>query len=448
MRWKARGVPAVCLGVFLVGTLPVWMHAQETGGSRRSALERQSAALMLRNVHDALKKNYYDPAFRGVDMDARYAAYLARLNRASTRGEALALISAYLSALRDPHTYFAPPNSAQRTDYGFQLEFFGERCFITTVRPNSDAARRLHPGDEILAMNGVAARRQNLPAFQRDAVSFDTGGAIRLQLRDLQGFTREVMLKDDGEEQISGAVYRDMSFSDSSRSNVAMPEQPPNELVRERWVENGSIFIWKMPWFGLDEAQTDSMMHRVQKHQALILDLRGNRGGVVESLAYLAGWFFRRDVLIATPAGRKSMKVILARGRKNAFTGDLFVLVDSRSASGAELFARVMQIEHRGIVVGDRTVGAVMESRVYTFRAGTDPSSEYGAAISHAELRMSDGKSLEGAGVTPDVLAYPSAGDIAAGRDPVLARAAQLAGLNLSAEEAGKFSPFEWAPVP
>lgn len=225
-------------------------------------------------------------------MDARYAAYTARLRRASTRGEALALIAAYLSALGDPHTYFAPPNGTQRMDYGFQFEFFGERCFITTVRPDSDAARRLHPGDEILAMNRVAAKRENLPAFQRDANSFDTGGTIRLQLRDVQGRAREVILKDGGGEQVSGAVYRGVSFSNSSRSSVARPEPPLNELVRERWVENGSIFIWKMPWFGLDDAQTDSMMRRAQKHEALILDLRGNRGGVVSlSRIWPAGFF-------------------------------------------------------------------------------------------------------------------------------------------------------------
>ena len=59
---------------------------------------------------------------------------------------------------------------------------------------------------------------------------------------------------------------------------------------------------------------------------------------------------------------------------------------------------------------------------------------------------MTDGKSLEGTGVRPDEVVLPSALDLAAGRDPVLAHAAQLAGLSLDPVAAGKLFPFEWRP--
>ena len=60
---------------------------------------------------------------------------------------------------------------------------------------------------------------------------------------------------------------------------------------------------------------------------------------------------------------------------------------------------------------------------------------------------MGDGKSLEKNGVSPDEVALPTQKDLAARLDPVLSRAATLAGGTISPEEAGKMSPVEWLPV-
>jgi len=64
--------------------------------------------------------------------------------------------------------------------------------------------------------------------------------------------------------------------------------------------------------------------------------------------------------------------------------------------------------------------------------------------VSESDLIMADGKSLEHSGVTPDELRLPTAADLAAGRDPVLAYAAASLGAKLTPEDAGKMFPFEW----
>ena len=114
---------------------------------------------------------------------------------------------------------------------------------------------------------------------------------------------------------------------------------------------------------------------------------------------------------------------------KDTFTGKVVVLIDSKSGSAAELFARLMQIEKRGVVIGDVSAGVVMQSRSYAQRWESTPSYLYGASITNADVIMTDGKSLEHVGVIPDELLIPTAEDMAANRDPVLARAAELMGV-------------------
>jgi C-terminal processing protease CtpA/Prc len=164
-------------------------------------------------------------------------------------------------------------------------------------------------------------------------------------------------------------------------------------------------------------------------------------------LQWLLGHFFDHDVNIGQRVGRKEMKPEVARAVKNPYTGKLIVLVDSKSASAAELFARVVQMEHRGTVIGDTTEGAVMEAHHYTETSGAESVILYGFSVTDANLIMADGKSLEGTGVTPDEKILPTADDLAAGRDPVLSRAAELAGSKVDPEAAGKLFPYEWPKI-
>ena len=84
-----------------------------------------------------------------------------------------------------------------------------------------------------------------------------------------------------------------------------------------------------------------------------------------------------------------------------------------------------------------------MTSRLFGDEVGLDVVVFYGLSITVSDLIMSDGKSLEHRGVTPDEIRLPTAEDLAAGRDPVLAYASSLAGVKLDPVEAGKFFPIE-----
>lgn len=88
-------------------------------------------------------------------------------------------------------------------------------------------------------------------------------------------------------------------------------------------------------------------------------------------------------------------------------------------------------------MIGDKSAGAVMEGRIHGDSRGVDVKFFYYFNVTEANLIMTDGKTLEKSGVTPDELVLPTGADLAAGRDPVLSRAVELVGAKLDPLEAG-----------
>lgn len=162
------------------------------------------------------------------------------------------------------------------------------------------------------------------------------------------------------------------------------------------------------------------------------------------------GYFFDHPIKFGTEVSRGKSKERVAKNQgSHEFAGDLVVLVDSTSASASEVFARVMQIEKRGKVIGDATSGKVMTAqlfgiaatRLYTFSVSR-------IEVTVADLVMSDGQRLEGKGVVPDVPIVPTGRALAEKADPILAYAAKMEGAQLSAEDAGKFYFITRPPEP
>jgi carboxyl-terminal processing protease len=412
-----------------------------------SKMDRDRDEEMLNVVADDVLKHYYDPNYHGVDLKAQFAAAKLRIKKANSNSMALGEIAAALDSLNDSHTFFLPPKYAFRNDFGWQYQMIGDRCFITEVRPGSDAdVKGVKPGDQILAVNGYIPTRDTLWKMQYDFGVLRPQSGLRLDLQDPLGNKRTV--------GVAAAVHpikrvMDLTLRDGGNDyfDIMRQNEQQSHDVRVRYADSGdALLVMKLPGFYFSESDVGMMFDKARKHNALIVDLRGNPGGSVDMLQHFAGGVLDKDVQIADRVGRKDRKPQIAKTSHRPFTGKVVVLIDSRSASAAELFARLMQIEKRGIVLGDRSSGHVMESRRYTEQFGVETAVFYGVSITDADLIMSDGKSLEHTGVTPDEVLLPSASDLATGRDPVLARAAELLGVKLSPEDAGKMFPFEWPP--
>ena len=200
-----------------------------------------------------------------------------------------------------------------------------------------------------------------------------------------------------------------------------------------------------MPTFLQEERDIDRMIGKARRFKALVLDLRDNGGGYVQTLEHLVSRLIDHKVLVSVERRRRKVDTTWARPRA-PFTGALVVLVNSRSASAAEMLARIVQLERRGTVIGDQTAGAVMTSRGFDEVTSGGRNVAYGVNVTIGEVRMADGMSLEGTGVRPDEVVRPTAHDLVRRRDPTLARAVALlgGGDSLSAEEGGALFPIEW----
>lgn len=410
-----------------------------------SSLDRERAQVMLQNVTSDIRKYYYDPKLHGVDWDAQVGEAKERIAKATSLDAATLEIAAVLEALDDSHTFFVPSYDPIPEDYGWRFQMVGARCYVTHVRPKSDAeAKGLEPGDEVLAINGFTPTREGLNKMEYVFGLLLPQSSLRVDLRDHSGkiCRSDVMAKVRQARSLTD--FADLTGRDTW--GLRLEHEDQRRLMRPQYKELGTkLMIMKLPGFLQPDLDAQEMIGRARKHSGLIVDLRGNPGGAESTLQDLLSGMFESDVKIADRVARGGTTPVMAKSNHhNAFTGRLIVLVDSGSASAAELFARVIQIEKRGTVLGDRTSGSVMEAKYYTHRTGLNPVFFYGTSVADADLVMADGKSLEHAGVTPDETILPSAADLANDRDPAMARAAEMVGVTLGPEEAAKLFPYEW----
>jgi C-terminal processing protease CtpA/Prc len=410
-----------------------------------TGLDRERAQVMLKEIASDIRKHYYDPKFHGVDWESKVEEFKQKINEADSMNRALSQVAGALDLLDDSHTFFLPPSHAFRHNYGWKAQMIGTRCFVIRVRPGSDADKKgVKPGDELTALNGYGPNRDNFWKMEYVYETLRPQPAMRLGLRDPAG---QLLQVDAAAAVVENKRVTDLTGGDGGNDiwDLIRQQENADHVNRAQFSEvDSDVGILEFPGFYFSESEIDDLIGKARKHRSLVLDLRGNPGGSVETLKYLIGSFFENEVKVCDRVSRSERRPIIVKPHGHPFTGKLVVLVDSKSASAAEVFARVVQIEKRGTVLGDRSSGSVMEAKHYDYQTGTGTVVFYGASITDADLVMADGMSLEHKGVAPDEVVLPSAQDLAKGFDPVMARAAETVGGKLSPEAAGKLFPYEW----
>ncbi|HEV7701165.1 MAG TPA: S41 family peptidase [Pyrinomonadaceae bacterium] len=208
--------------------------------------------------------------------------------------------------------------------------------YVLATAPGSPAARaQLKFGDRIVAINGEKMSGRDTDIV-RDQIRGAVGSVFRLT--------------------VERAATKRMETIEVRRGRVAQPSIPDAYILRPGvgYIELSEGFNYTTS----DEMDVALRELKKQGMRALILDLRGNPGGIVDQAVKVAEKFLPSGTLILTQRGRSSIdNRVWKSGNSNPETMPLVVLVNEDTASASEIVAGAFQDNDRAMIVGGRTFG-------------------------------------------------------------------------------------------
>lgn len=419
-----------------------------SGGSRAAAQGTEAAPIdtavelaTFDSVWTRIQRTYYDSTMRGIDWSAVRTELRPRVARARSRAEVRATITQMLSRLGESHFAVLPGSvlgdsvPAAATDHpgdaGMEVRLLEDRLIVTRVDPAGPAAQAgIRTGwtidrigsTEVAPLIGtlgtVTGERERRIAAIRLNLRFigeltgPAGSRLSLALRDERGVVRPhdlVRREAPGQAIQFGAL-------------PTMLTRLEHERVAQGTGCAGVIrFNMFMPPIA---APFDDAIGALRDCKGIVLDLRGNLGGVAAMVMGLAGYFFEEQVLLGELRLRGSELRYTANPRRvsrhgdrtEPYSGPLAILVDELSASTTEIFAAALQHLSRARVFGVPSAGQALPALLMRLPNGD------GLMYVIADFVAPGGRRLEGQGVVPDErIAITRAGLLAGSDEPLLA---------------------------
>lgn len=383
----ARPAPALAASTTISG------EATAAGApDRRQARMNQR---VFDRVWSEVRREYYDPALRGVDWNAARARFRPQALAATDERALYRVLNAMLDLLDDGHAAASPPAAVRRQEAQFARRAVMGLTLMRGETPDDWTVERVRPGspaEEAGLQPGWALNSLDGQPWGPDVETFD-GRPVHLVLTDETGQRREATLTPRIMEAVQPFV------ADTSRPGVL--------VLRIEQFDKGLG-----PWMG-------GALSGLAPDVDVILDLRGNPGGRLREAESVLTCFLPRNQPWATRTGRTGRAVVLrAAGdcgvRRDPVANPVAVLVDQGSRSAAELTPAALQEARRGIVVGERTGGSVLIAQETNLPDGGR------LTLSRADFVTSGGTRLEKRGVTPDIAAPRTVAQRRAGDDPTL----------------------------
>jgi carboxyl-terminal processing protease len=315
-------------------------------------------------------------------------------------------IRGMVAALGDAHSNYMTPEEYQiaSTDLtgelegiGAQVEGAGDYLRIVSPFPGSPAEKAgLQPRDLIVKVDGQ-----------------DVGGLGEAKIISL--------VRGPAGSKVHLTIQREGSASllefDVIRAKITLPSVESKML-------DGNVAYVKLNDFGAktpDELNSALKTLLAQKPVGLVLDLRGNPGGYVDTAISVASQFIPSGVIMRARYNDGSEQTHQAIAGGLATNIPMVVLVNKGSASASEIVSGAIQDYGRGKIVGETSYGKGSEQQLTPLRGNNGV-----VRITVAHWFTPKGRSIEKVGITPDVTVTLTADDTAAKRDPQLDAAVKL----------------------
>lgn len=417
-----------------------------TPRARRDVAER---------VWQLLNDRYHDPSFNGVNWAEVRARRVPQAIAARSDVALYAALKAMAAELRDPHTevltareaidlrqFVAPRN-------GVTLSVIDGRLAVLEVEPDTPgAAAGLRAGDAVLAINdamitpaflSAAAADPDtelsrplagdgpeaLPADAVDAARVRAMRAVRRLLRS-QAPAAEVPSARPPPAQLSMrlVIERPPAVDALQVTVVAAPRARPPQ-AHLRWLDGQVAVIGFNRFHPSVRDEIERALDAAAGARGVILDLRGNGGGLLEMYRWLVGRFMadervpmRTITRSRVYPGARSVDDLVVTPHRTPLLQPLAVLIDGRTASSAELAAVTLAEQRAAVLVGEPTCGCAVAVRVeYVLPDGG------GLRIAETSFLSARGASMQDAPTLPHLRVSPTLEDLRAGRDVVLAEA-------------------------
>lgn len=388
----------------------------------------------LRQLASGGITNSSQGALAAEQQAARTAAYRIGLNPVAV---ALEFTAAAAETL-DHYSSFLTP--AQLRDVYSQIEgnFVGlgvelkpdnGALLIVRVIPNSPAERGgIHDGDRIVAVDGQATAELSTDEAA-GLLTGEEGSYCRVTVVSPREAAHVVARPVDGSLSTwmgEPTVTRDVSVR---REHVDVPSLEDVKIVDPQY---GVAYV-RVPVFqkstsrDLDAALWD--LHS-KGMRSLILDLRGNPGGLLTSSVEMADKFVAEGRIVSTRGRSEGETIDFRAHRAGTWRVPLVVLIDGDSASASEIFAAAIRDSHRGAIVGERSFGKGSVQGIFSLGEGGA-----GIRLTTAKFFSPLGHPISKVGVDPDIVVR-RATSLTEGRskdsDPVLSRGIEAAKIQVA----------------